>query len=148
MHSFKKKVYISLVTLYLLYLLFQENKSFGATTICVHPLMYKKPCREHLPHVWLFFPFLSGSILNLTQPLSRPVENISVLALTWTVSRDFVVGPFFLRYRSRTGREPVMLWRIIRGSTNNIALIFLLDATNAKTCLWLLLFEANQMIDC
>ncbi len=35
-----------LVTLYLLYLLFQENKSFGAITICIHPLMYKKPCRE------------------------------------------------------------------------------------------------------
>jgi hypothetical protein len=24
---------------YLLYLLFQENKSFGASTICIHPLM-------------------------------------------------------------------------------------------------------------
>jgi hypothetical protein len=35
-----------LVTLYLLYLLFQENKSFGAITICIHPLMYKKPCQE------------------------------------------------------------------------------------------------------
>jgi hypothetical protein len=35
-----------LVTLYLLYLLFQENKSFGAITICIHPLMYKKPWRE------------------------------------------------------------------------------------------------------
>jgi hypothetical protein len=28
-------------------LLFQENKSFGASTICIHPLMNtKKPCRE------------------------------------------------------------------------------------------------------
>jgi hypothetical protein len=27
-------------------LLFQENKSFGASTICNHPLMYVKPCRE------------------------------------------------------------------------------------------------------
>ncbi len=27
-------------------LLFQENKSFGASTICIHPLMYVKPCRE------------------------------------------------------------------------------------------------------
>jgi hypothetical protein len=26
--------------MYLLYLLFQENKSFGASTICIHPLMY------------------------------------------------------------------------------------------------------------
>jgi hypothetical protein len=25
--------------MYLLYLLFQENKSFGASTICIHPLM-------------------------------------------------------------------------------------------------------------
>jgi hypothetical protein len=26
--------------------LFQENKSFGAITIRIHPLMYKKPCLE------------------------------------------------------------------------------------------------------
>jgi hypothetical protein len=26
--------------------LFQENKSFGASTICIHPLMYGQPCRE------------------------------------------------------------------------------------------------------
>ncbi len=31
----------------LIVLLFQENKSFGASTICIHPLMYVKPCREH-----------------------------------------------------------------------------------------------------
>jgi hypothetical protein len=37
-----------LVSLYLLYLLFQENKSFGTITICIHPLMYKKPCREQV----------------------------------------------------------------------------------------------------
>jgi hypothetical protein len=30
----------------LIALLFQENKSFGAITICIHPLMYVKPCRE------------------------------------------------------------------------------------------------------
>jgi hypothetical protein len=28
-----------IVFVYLLYLLFQENKSFGAYTICIHPLM-------------------------------------------------------------------------------------------------------------
>jgi hypothetical protein len=44
---FKNKCTNVLVTLYLLYLLFQENKSFGAITICIHPLMYKKPCQEH-----------------------------------------------------------------------------------------------------
>ncbi len=27
-------------------LLCQENKSFGASTICIHPLMYMKPCQE------------------------------------------------------------------------------------------------------
>ncbi len=27
------------ITVYLLYLLFQENKSFGVSTICIHPLM-------------------------------------------------------------------------------------------------------------
>jgi hypothetical protein len=42
----KEKVCKYMVTLYLLYLLFQENKSFGAITICIHPLMYKKPFRE------------------------------------------------------------------------------------------------------
>ncbi len=45
-HSSRRKCVNILVTLYLLYLLFQENKSFGAITICIHPLMYKKPCRE------------------------------------------------------------------------------------------------------
>ncbi len=37
----KKRVNMSvtLYSLYLLYLLFQENKSFGANTICIHPLM-------------------------------------------------------------------------------------------------------------
>ncbi len=32
--------------LYFIVLLFQENKSFGAGTICIHPLMYRKPCQE------------------------------------------------------------------------------------------------------
>jgi hypothetical protein len=34
--------------------LFQENKSFGASTIFIHPLMYRKPCREQsgLPGVF------------------------------------------------------------------------------------------------
>jgi hypothetical protein len=34
------------VTLYLLYLLFQENKSFGAITICIHPLMIRSRVRN------------------------------------------------------------------------------------------------------
>jgi hypothetical protein len=29
----------NIVFVYLLYLLFQENKSFGADTFCIHPLM-------------------------------------------------------------------------------------------------------------
>ncbi len=36
------------MTLYLLSLLFQENKSFGAITTCIHSLMYKKLCWEHV----------------------------------------------------------------------------------------------------
>ncbi len=32
-------VLVILYSLYLLYLLLQENKSFGASTICIHPLM-------------------------------------------------------------------------------------------------------------
>ncbi len=37
----KKQVNASVIlySMYLLYLLFQENKSFGASTICIHPLM-------------------------------------------------------------------------------------------------------------
>jgi hypothetical protein len=32
-------IYNNNITMYLLYLLFQENKSFGVRTICIHPLM-------------------------------------------------------------------------------------------------------------
>jgi hypothetical protein len=37
----KEQVNVSvlLYSMYLLYLLFQENKSFGASTICIRPLM-------------------------------------------------------------------------------------------------------------
>jgi hypothetical protein len=37
----KIKVNVSVISysLYLLYFLFQENKSFGVSTICIHPLM-------------------------------------------------------------------------------------------------------------
>jgi hypothetical protein len=34
------------ISIVLIVLLFQENKSFGASTICIHPLMYVKPCRD------------------------------------------------------------------------------------------------------
>jgi hypothetical protein len=33
---------------YLIVLLFQEKKSFGASTICILPLMYGKLCREQV----------------------------------------------------------------------------------------------------
>ncbi len=35
----KVNVLMMCIFVYLLYLLFQENKSFGASTICIHPLM-------------------------------------------------------------------------------------------------------------
>jgi hypothetical protein len=35
----KVNVLVMYIFVYLLYLLFQENKSFGASTICIHPLM-------------------------------------------------------------------------------------------------------------
>ncbi len=35
----KMNVLVMYIFVYLLYLLFQENKSFGASTICIHPLM-------------------------------------------------------------------------------------------------------------
>jgi hypothetical protein len=44
--SISNSVTYPLRELYLTVLLFQENKSFGASTICIHPLMYVKPCRE------------------------------------------------------------------------------------------------------
>jgi hypothetical protein len=49
-------------------LLFQENKSFGASTICIHPLMYGKLCREHSYYslVWPTHP--SGRTLQCGQP--------------------------------------------------------------------------------
>jgi hypothetical protein len=35
----KANVSVMYIFVYLLYLLFKENKSFGASTICIHPLM-------------------------------------------------------------------------------------------------------------
>jgi hypothetical protein len=45
-------------------LLFQENKSFGDSTICIHPLMYVKPCQEQ------------GVVLSLTKDgtVAGPLE--------------------------------------------------------------------------
>ncbi len=43
---YSNSVAYSLQEPFLIVLLFQENKSFGASTICIHPLMYGKPCRE------------------------------------------------------------------------------------------------------
>ncbi len=37
----------TLISIVLIVSLFQENKSFGASTIYIHPLMYVKPCQEH-----------------------------------------------------------------------------------------------------
>jgi hypothetical protein len=44
--SISNSVTYPLQELYFIILLFQENKSFVASTICIHPLMYVKPCRE------------------------------------------------------------------------------------------------------
>ncbi len=40
----KKKVYKYPSNIVLIALLLQDNKSFGAITICIHPLMYVKLC--------------------------------------------------------------------------------------------------------
>jgi hypothetical protein len=45
-HNQRKHSVNTLSNIVLIVLLFQENKSFGASTICIHPLMYVKPCRE------------------------------------------------------------------------------------------------------
>jgi hypothetical protein len=44
--QYSNSVAYSLQEPFLIVLLFQENKSFGASTICIHPLMYGKLCRE------------------------------------------------------------------------------------------------------
>jgi hypothetical protein len=49
--AWKKKCVNIPSNVVLIVLLFQENKSFGAITICIHPMMYKKPCREQF--YWL-----------------------------------------------------------------------------------------------
>ncbi len=43
---YSNSVTYPLQELCLIVLLFQDNKSFGASTICIHLLMYRKPCRE------------------------------------------------------------------------------------------------------
>ncbi len=48
MHSQQEESVNILGIIVLIALLFQENKSFGASTIYIHPLMYVKPCREQL----------------------------------------------------------------------------------------------------
>jgi hypothetical protein len=45
-HNQQKHSVNTLSNIVLIVLLFQENKSFGASTICIYPLMYVKPCRE------------------------------------------------------------------------------------------------------
>jgi hypothetical protein len=46
-HSRQEEKRVNILSnIVLIALLFQENKSFGASTICIHPLMYVKPCRE------------------------------------------------------------------------------------------------------
>jgi hypothetical protein len=49
-HSLEEKCVNIPSNIVLIVLLFQENKSFGAITICIHPLMYKKPCQEQFDH--------------------------------------------------------------------------------------------------
>jgi hypothetical protein len=38
----------------LIVLLFQENKSFGDNTICIHPLMYVESCREQFRFLFVW----------------------------------------------------------------------------------------------
>ncbi len=45
-HNQRKHSVNTLGNIVLIVLLFQENKSFGASTISIHPLMYVKPCQE------------------------------------------------------------------------------------------------------
>jgi hypothetical protein len=54
---------------YLIVSLFQENKSFGASTICIHPLMYGKPCREQVSVTYSYFCLCSTRLFSV---LSEP----------------------------------------------------------------------------
>jgi hypothetical protein len=81
-------------------------------------VFYVRVSMTSLPHVWLFSPFLSGSILNLTQTLSKASRRTLRF---WSLQGQFceILGSLLLKKeRSRTGREPVMVWIIIRGPTN------------------------------
>ncbi len=49
-HSQQDESVNILSSIVLIALLFQENNSFGASTICIHPLMYVKPWQEQLRH--------------------------------------------------------------------------------------------------
>jgi hypothetical protein len=66
---YSNSVTYPLQELYLIVLLFQENKSFGASTICIHPLMYRKSCREQCACLVSFFlqvvTVLDGIALNV-----------------------------------------------------------------------------------
>jgi hypothetical protein len=46
----------------LIALLFQENNSFGASTICIHPLMYVKPCWEQEIYDFCLFSQQDGNV--------------------------------------------------------------------------------------
>jgi hypothetical protein len=62
----KKKVCKYPSNVVLIVLLFQENKSFGAITICIHPLMYVKPCREQYIIHMIYIIYIIHIILYLS----------------------------------------------------------------------------------
>jgi hypothetical protein len=74
----------------LIVLLFQENKSFGASTICIHPLMYVKPCREHVQRTtedvcctpFAVHSFIIVLFLSLSVSILVPVL-LSAVSVSW-----------------------------------------------------------------
>ncbi len=76
-------------------LMFQENKSFGASTICIHPLMYVKPCREQ---PWLYKTHIVQTVsheINLLLKIkSHQILNFYFRSSKGTVQWDFWL-PFF-----------------------------------------------------
>jgi hypothetical protein len=65
-------MYCSPIKACLIVFLFQENKSFGARTICIHPLMYVKPCQEQPQDQFFKASFYKAKIL----PIVFRLQNI------------------------------------------------------------------------
>ncbi len=67
--------------------MFQENKSFGASAICIHPLMYGKPCPEQIELIFYaaeLFWMTTELIIYVAELFRMTIELIFYIAeLLW-----------------------------------------------------------------